>query len=144
MPEAFQDIRAKFIDRFRQRCATESIRELRRHPAPILYCMVAMYCRRRRQQLTDALIDLLLQIIYNLGTRAEKRIDKRQFAVFKKVRGKARLLFKLAEVTVAQPDGVVKDIVYPVVAQKTLEELLAEFNTMGFAFEREVQETILA
>ena len=141
-PAIFQDIPAKFIDQFRQRCATESIRELRRHPARIRYSMVAMYCWRRRQQLIDALVELLQQIIHNLGIRAEKRIDKRQFAAFKKVRGKARLLFKLAEATVAQPDGIVKDVVYPVVAQKTLEELIAEFKAMGFDFEREVQETM--
>lgn len=141
-PEVFQNVPAKFIDQFRQRCATESIRELRRHPAAIRYSMVAMFCWRRQQQLTDALIDLLIQIIHNLGARAEKRIDKRQFAAFKKVRGKAKLLFKLAEATVDQPDGIIKEVVYPVVPQKTLEELVAEFKTMGFDFEREVQETM--
>lgn len=138
----FQNISAKFIDQYRQRCATESIRELRRHPTTIRYSMVAMFCWRRQQQLIDALIDLLLQIIHNLGARAEKRIDKRQFSAFKKVRGKAKLLFKLAEATAERPDGVVKDVVYPVVDKKTLEKLVAEFKTMGFDFEREVQETM--
>ena len=138
----FKDIPTKFIDQFRQRCAAESIRELRRHPPAIRYSIVAMFCWRRRQQLTDALIDLLLQLIHNLSTRAEKKIDKKQFAAFKKVRGKAKLLFKLAEATVGQPDGVIKEVVYPVVSQKTLEELVAEFKAMGFVFEREVQESM--
>ncbi len=141
-PEIFQDVPAKFTEQFRQRCATESIRELRRHPDAIRYSMVAMFCWRRQQQLTDALIDLLMQVIHNLGARAEKRIDKKQFAAFKKVRGKAKLLFKLAEATVDQPDGIIKEVVYPVVAQKTLVELVDEFKAMGFDFEREVQETI--
>ena len=141
-PEVFQDVPAKFVDQFRQRCATESIRELRRHPNAIRYSMVSLFCWRRQQQLVDALIDLLLQIIHNLGARAEKRIDKRQFAAFKKVRGKARLLFKLAEATADQPEGIIKEVVYPVVGQKTLQELVAEFKTMGFDFEREVQETM--
>lgn len=141
-PAVFEDIPAKFVDQFRQRCASESVRELRRHPSAIRYSMVALFCWRRRQQLTDALIDTLLQVIHNLGSRAEKKIDKRHFAAFKKVRGKARLLFKLAEATVGQPDGVVKDVVYPVVPKKTLEELIAEFKAMGFDFEREVQETM--
>jgi len=141
-PEVFQDVPAKFIEQFRQRCASESIRELRRHPAEIRYSIMAMFCWRRQQQLIDALVDLLLQVIHNLGARAEKRIDKRQFAAFKKVRGKARLLFKLAEATVDQPDGIIKEVVYPVVGQKTLQELVAEFKAMGFDFEREVQETM--
>lgn len=142
--DLFLNVPAKFIEQFHRRCATESIRELRRHPPVIRYSMVAMFCWRRRQQLIDALIDLLLQLIHNLGARAEKKIDKRQFAAFKKVRGKARLLFKLAEATVDQPDGIVKDVVYPVVSQKALQELVTEFKAMGFDFEREVQETMRA
>ena len=135
----FQEVPAKFIDQFCQRCATESIRDLRRHPATIRYSMAAMYCGRRRQQLTDSLLDGLLQVIHNLGSRAEKKIDQRQFVQFKKVRGKARLLFKLAETTVQHPDGIIKEVVYPVVGQKTLQQLVAEFKGMGFDFEREVQ-----
>ncbi len=138
--KVFENVPAKFIEQFRARCATESIRELRRHPPVIRYSMVAMFCWRRRQQLTDLLLDLLLQVTHHLGTRAEKKIDQRHFTQFKKVRGKAQLLFKLAETTVDQPDGIIKDVVYPVVSQKTLQDIVAEFKAMGFNFDREVQE----
>ena len=141
-PAVFHEVPSKLIDRFRQRCTTESIRDLRRHPPAIRYSLVAAFCWRRRQQLTDALIDLLLQVIHHLGARAEKRIDQRHFAAFKKVRGKARLLFKVAEATVDQPEGVIKEVVYPVVAQKPLQALVAEFKATGFDFEREVQATL--
>lgn len=40
------------------------------------------------------------------------------------------------------PEGIVKDVVYPVVAKKTLQEIIAEFKAMGFDFEKEVQEMI--
>ena len=113
-----------------------------RHPAPIRYSMGAMFCWRRRQQLTDSLVDMLLRLIHTIGTRAESKIDKKQFAAFKKVRGKARLLYKVAEATIDQPDGVVKEVVYPVVSQKTLKELVAEFATLSTDVEREVQETM--
>ena len=136
----FEPVPAKFIEQFRARCATESIRELRRHPPAIRYSMVAMFCWRRRQQLTDLLLDLLLQVTHHLGTRAEKKIDQRHFAQFKQVRDKAHLLFKLAEATAETPDGIIKEVVYPVVGQKTLQELVAEFKAMGFNFDREVQE----
>lgn len=140
--DVFKGVPPKFLNQFRQRCATESIRELRRHPAPIRYSMVAMFCWRRRQQLVDGLVDILLQLIHTISTRAEKKIDKKQFAAFKKVRGKARLLYKVAEATVDRPDGVVKEVVYPVVSQKTLKELVAEFEMLSTDVEREVQETM--
>lgn len=43
-PGIFQGIAPKFIVQFQQRCASESIRELRRHPSAIRYSMVAMFC----------------------------------------------------------------------------------------------------
>ncbi|KPW09155.1 hypothetical protein ALO90_200058 [Pseudomonas amygdali pv. aesculi] len=138
----FAGVSTKLIDQLCRRCASESIRELRRHPPAVRYSMVAMFCWRRRQQLIDSLIDLLLQLIHNLGTRAEKKIDKKQFAAFKKVRSKAKLLFQLAEASVGQPEGLVKEVIYPVVAQKRLQEIVAEFKAMGFDFELEVQETM--
>lgn len=106
--------------------------------------MIIMYCWRRRQQLTDALTEMLMQLIHNLGTRAEKKVDKKQFAAFKKVRGKAKLLFRMAEATADQPDGVIKEVVYPVVAQRTLQRLVKEFNTLGSDPELEVHESIRA
>ncbi len=142
LPNIFQGISPKFIVQFQQRCASESIRELRRHPSAIRYSMVAMFCWRRRQQLTDALIEMLMVLIHNLGTRAEKKVDKKQFAAFKKVRGKARLLFRMAEATVDQPDGVIKEVVYPVVSQKMLQNLVDEFKTLGVNTEQEVHESM--
>lgn len=138
--EVFAGVPTQFIDRACRRCATESIRDLRRHPPTIRYSLVALFGWRRRQQLTDLLIDLLLQIIHTLGTRAEKKIDQRQFAAFKKVRGKARLLFKLAQATLDQPEGRVREVVYPVVSPKILQELVAESGATDFDFDREVQE----
>jgi TnpA family transposase len=51
-------------------------------------------------------------------------------------------LRRRVQVTVDQPEGIIKEVVYPVVSKKTLEELVAEFKTMGFDFEREVQESM--
>lgn len=141
-PDLIHGIPPKFIEIFRQRCSTESAREIRRHPDNITYPMVVMYCWRRRQQLTDALTEMLMLLIHNLGTRAENKVDKKQFAAFKKVRGKAKLLFQMAEATAEQPEGVIKDVVYPVVSQKTLQHLVEEFKTLGVDTELEVHESI--
>jgi hypothetical protein len=94
------------------------------------------------RQVHDALIEVLMVLIHSLGTRAEKNVDKKQFATFKKVRGKARLLFRMAEATVGQPDGVIKDVVYPVVSQKMLQNLVDEFKTLGVNTERETHESM--
>ena len=46
------------------------------------------------------------------------------------------------EATVDQPDGVIKGIVYPVVSQKMLQNLVDEFKTLGVNTEQQVHESI--
>lgn len=72
----------------------------------------------------------------------QQRCATESFAAFKKVRGKARLLFRMAEATVDQPDGVIKEVVYPVVSQKMLQNLVDEFKTLGVDTEQEVHESM--
>lgn len=81
---------------------------------------MSAFCIQRSQEITDNLIDLLIQIIQRLGTRAERRINTELIADFKAVTGKTNLLFRIAEAAIAQPSGVVENVIYPVVSQKTL------------------------
>lgn len=50
------------VDRFRQRAATESAWELRRHPEWIRYPLLIFYCIPREAGIIDSLIELLIQI----------------------------------------------------------------------------------
>jgi hypothetical protein len=68
------------------------------------------------------LIDLFIQITHNIGKRAENKIDKQLLEHFKHVRGKNTLLFKLAEAAIEQPEGVIKDVLYPTVRFRNAEK----------------------
>ena len=47
----------------------------------------------------------------------------------KKVMGKAKLLYKLAKAAKGQPDGLVRNVIYPIVSETTLEDLIREIET---------------
>jgi len=57
----------KIVHHYRRRASTEPPRELRRHPAAIRYTLIAAFCWQRSQEITDSLVELLVQIIH-LGT----------------------------------------------------------------------------
>ena len=57
---------------------------------------MAAFCIQRSQEITDNLIELLIQIIQRIGTRAERRINKELVNDFKAVTGKTNLLFRIA------------------------------------------------
>ncbi len=52
------------------------------------------------------------------------------------------LLFRVAEASLSQPEGVVKEVVYPVVGEETLRDLVAEWQASGRSLKNQVQTVI--
>jgi hypothetical protein len=122
----FQDAPAKLVTHYRQRAASEPPRELRRHPPEMRYTLLAALCWQRQQEITDNLVELLIHIAHRVGVRAEEKVDSELMKHARKVVGKAGLLYKLAKAAKGEPDGAVKDVIYPVIGEKTLEDLIRE------------------
>ena len=135
----FDHVPAKILHSYRLRAGTESITELREHPESIRYALVAAFCHERRGEIIDGLADLLIQLIHKIGTRAEKKVIRQLIGDQQAVHGKSRLLYKLADAALGNPDGVVKDVLFSVVNEETLETLVKEYQTKGVGYQRHVQ-----
>jgi TnpA family transposase len=136
--DLFLDTAPKVVETYRQRVAVEDLHELQRHPDPVRYTLLAAFCWQRRREIIDTLVDLLLDLIHRLGIRAEHKVEKVVLREIKRVQGKQRLLYELAEVAVEQPEGRVKDVIYPVASEQTLREVIAEFKATG-AYDQQVR-----
>ena len=112
----------KLVKTYRQRAATESPSDIRKHKAPIRYTLMAAFCIQRSQEITDSLIEILTTIIKRIDNKAEKRINQQLIEEFKKVSGKTGLLYRIAEVSIAEPNGVIEQVIFPVVSLKTLKD----------------------
>jgi TnpA family transposase len=123
---------------YKQRVATEPLRELRRHPDRVKYPLLAIYCRLRTEEVTDTLVQMLFQITHGVDKHAENRAIKEHVADIKRVRGKPELLFKIAKAAVDNPDGTVRDVIFPVVGEQTLRDLIEEFKASGLYFTQQV------
>lgn len=83
--DLFKDIPPKVLKKYRQRVSTEDLRELRRHPDPIRYTLLSAFFWLRSLEITDNLVDLLIQIIHRIGVRAENKIKKEVMNELRKV-----------------------------------------------------------
>jgi hypothetical protein len=64
--------------------------------------------------------------VHRIGARAEKKVTQELIGEFRRVAGKENLLFRVAEASVARPDGMVKDVIFPAVGgEGTLRERLS-------------------
>lgn len=141
-PELFKGISPKLIKTYRHRASTESPYDIRKHPCAIRYTLMCAFCVQRTQEITDNLIELLINMIKRIGTRAERRINKELVSDFKEVNGKTNILFRIAEVALASPNGVIENVIYPVVSPKTLTDLVKEYKATGTAYRQKVHTVI--
>jgi len=100
----------------------------------------------REREITDTLVDLLIATVHRIGARAEKKVTKELVKEFRRVTGKENILFKVAEASLATPEGTVRQVVFPAVSggEQTLRELVAEFKASGPTYRRTVQTTLKA
>jgi hypothetical protein len=89
--------------------------------------LLAALCWARTAEITDALVDLLSELVHAIGTRAENRVERELISDLRRVRGKERgVLFRLAEAAVEHPDDTVRVALFPVVGDGTLRDLVRE------------------
>jgi hypothetical protein len=111
--------------------SVEAPYELRRHPQAVRLTWLAAFVHLRMRTLTDDLVDLLIETIHKIGARAERKVERELLEDLKRVTGKQNLLFALADAALAQPDGVVREVVFPVVGEQTLQNLVKEWKATG-------------
>src|SRR5262249_37128950 len=119
------------LERYRRRVAVEAPHELRRHPEAARLTWLAAFIHLRGRQVTDNLVDLLTETIHQIGARAERRVDRELLEDLKRVSGKQNLLFELAGAAIDHPDGIVREVVFPVVGEQTLRDLVQEAKATG-------------
>jgi len=122
------------VERYRQRVVVEAPYELRRHPEAIRLTCLAAFAYLRGRVLIDDLVDLLIETIHHIGTRAERKVDRELLDDIKRVTGKQNLLFEIAGATLAKPEGSVREVVFPVVGEETLRDLVKEWKATGPAY----------
>jgi TnpA family transposase len=137
-PELFKDVPPKIIQKWRTRAATEQLYELRRHPSPVRYSLVAAFCWCRQREITDGLVELLCDLIHKIGSRAEKYATRELIRQWRTVHGKTALLYRVAEASVANPEGQVKEVIYPIVGEERLKDLVQEYKLTSGEFAQQV------
>jgi TnpA family transposase len=132
------------IKRFRRRPAVENAWELRRHPERIRLALLAFYCVPRQGEVVDGLVELLIQVTHRITVKAERRVVEELVEEAREVRGKAGILFRVAEAAVGRPEGVVREVIFPVVGEQTFEALVREARALGTPQNRRVHTAVRA
>ncbi|WP_217687117.1 DUF4158 domain-containing protein [Streptomyces sp. CAI-85] len=125
--DLFADVSEKVVEAWPARASKEYPANLERMKPERRLTLLAALCHVRQTEITDSLVDLFIQLVLKINTRAGRKVDKELNAELKKVRGKEGMLLRVAEAALSEPSGTVRRVIYPVVGgEKTLKALAAE------------------
>jgi TnpA family transposase len=142
-PDLLADVAPKTRQAYRQRVQVEEPHELRRHATPLRSTLLAAWAALRSGELTDSLVEVLIQTIERIDTAAEHRVEQELLADFRRVTGKTGLLFRVAEAAVEHPDGIVREVVFPAVGgEHVLHELVKEYKATGPGYRRKLHQAM--
>src|SRR5437879_12842612 len=79
-----------------------------------------------------------------IGATAERRVERELIGTLKQVSGKNTLLYRLPETALANPDGIIREVLFPVVDEQTLADLVKELKSTGPAYRQHVSTVMRA
>ena len=136
--DVFRDVSLKVVERFRQRSAAEAPNELRAHAPAFRHVsrltVLAAPTRSYRQPSRPPHPG-------HPQDQRSRRETSREGAAgrLQAVTGKVSVLFHIAEASVEQPDGRVREVVFPAAGgEQKLRDLVREYKSSGPAFRFQV------
>ena len=134
----FKDVSGRLLQAYRRRASAELAGQLRSHSAPVRYTLVAAFCHQRLREITDNLVELLVQIVHRLSINAERRVEREFLEDFKHVHGKEAILYRIAQAALAHPSKPVEEVIYPVASPEKLQALIDEKERTGATYQEKV------
>ena len=129
--DVFEGLSQQLVDRYRQRVETESLTEIRRHPDPIRYLLLSAFCSQRSQEIVDSIIELFILLVHKLESRSRKRASSEIIATAQETENHDQMLYQIAVAALAQPEGTVQDVIYPVANETQLETVVETLGEGG-------------
>lgn len=129
----------KFLLKYYERISAYSpshIKELDKHSK---YAMVAIFCHIRSELLADSLADLFIKLVKKIKNSSETFVDKAVVGEIKRVQGKFDILSQITDVAIANPEGIIKDTIYPIIDPETLKQLKIDLSQRGQWYQKQIR-----
>jgi len=109
--DVFADVAPRIVARWRVRAAVQSPSHFRDFAPPTRWVLLAALLIERQREITDTLVELLISTVHAINARADRRVTEEMVASFQRVRNKNALLARVAEASLGDPDGAVREVV---------------------------------
>ncbi|MFT8347293.1 Tn3 family transposase [Gluconobacter oxydans] len=132
-----------WIEQIVRRVGAETASEMRRHSSARQVGLYTVYLLARQAQLTDAMVNLLIETIHKIGSRSKRKVVGDIAKDIDRVYGKERLLVDIASASLDEPPGRICDVIFPIADSAKLSAIIKESQVKG-ALDRRIYKVMRA
>src|SRR3546814_7612263 len=104
---------------------------IRRPPRSTRTDTLFPYTTLFRSQLTDAMIDLMIETVHMIGTRSKRKVVGDIAKDIGRVYVKERLLVEIASASIKEPSVRICDVIFPIAGKAKLASIVKESHAKG-------------
>jgi len=131
LPRDLQSVGKTWLEQVVRRVAGERASEMRRHTPARQLGFYAIYLLSREAQLTDAMVDLLIETVHKIGARSKRKVVGDIAKDIERIYGKERLLVEIASASIGEPSERICDVIFPIVGTDKLAAIVKESHAKG-------------
>ena len=135
----FSHLCGAILERYRFRVATESLTELRQHPDPMRYLLLAAFCWSRSREIVDNVVELFILLAQRMERRCKRKVSQETIHQAQGENDHQQILYQIALASLAEPEGLIKDVIYPIADEEKLEQVLDALDEGGGSFQERVR-----
>ncbi len=118
-----------------ERGLPEGTYQLKRHHHSMRYAMITVMLHFRSVELADSITKIFLKLINRIDKKADKSLEKELIKTIRKVYKKKEILYKMAKASTENPDDTIENVLFPVVREETLHQIVKEFENQDLDYE---------
>jgi len=141
-PDIFKNVQPHILEKYAKQTTVEEPHELRRHARPLRITLLSIFLHQRIEELTDHLVDLLVETVHKMSKKAETKIENSLGEVLQQAPQKIAKLYLMAKAAVTTPKGVVSEVIYPAAPEKWLLTLIREVESKGTGYRGKVRKAL--
>jgi len=122
----FPNISNRVLRQLQATARAEDISDMNRHPMPRRVTLLAALLAAREMEVTDHIVHIFLDLIRHIDKKADRKIEKELIRDIRKVYGKTKILYRIAQAATKNPDGTIRQVLFSEVDEEVFHRLVIE------------------
>lgn len=132
--EIFKNYSWGLLKKYAEKVSVEKLKDLKKRNIYTKYALLGCFIYVRELEVTDHLVDTVIQITHNLYVRAERKADKKFLKEAKEisVTKRMKLLRNISKESIKYPKSSIEEVIYPIVEKSLLEKIASEEEPVSY------------